>query len=158
MYYAIEALTYLFDMVIIIIYMNGIFHKENSSYRLSALYCMLPYHGGSYLCKPGSVHRTAIQAIYNSHKHRKSAYDLCPDLPIQDALVKPHICIHFLPDSCSAWRKLFPVSGENNKPGSHRSPSPPAFDPHESRFQDHAVPVDSGCDFLLEPTHKISRL
>ena len=29
MYYAIEALTYLFDMVIIIIYMNGIFHKEN---------------------------------------------------------------------------------------------------------------------------------
>lgn len=28
MYYAIEALTYLFDMVIIIIYMNGIFHKE----------------------------------------------------------------------------------------------------------------------------------
>lgn len=29
MYYAIEALTYLFDMGIIIIYMNGIFHKEN---------------------------------------------------------------------------------------------------------------------------------
>lgn len=29
MYYAIEALTYLFDMIIIIIYMNGIFHKEN---------------------------------------------------------------------------------------------------------------------------------
>ncbi len=34
MYYAIEALTYLFDMVIIIIYMNGIFHKENrQTYR-----------------------------------------------------------------------------------------------------------------------------
>ena len=29
MYYAIEALTNLFDMGIIIIYMNGIFHKEN---------------------------------------------------------------------------------------------------------------------------------
>ena len=29
MYYAIEALTSLFDMGIIIIYMNGIFHKEN---------------------------------------------------------------------------------------------------------------------------------
>ena len=43
MYYAIEALTYLFDMGIIIIYMNGIFHKEpiHSILRASLLWRFL---------------------------------------------------------------------------------------------------------------------
>ena len=68
MYYAIEALTYLFDMGIIIIYMNGISIRKTAAQPIHSI-LLLPYYGGSYLCKPDSVHRTAIQAIYNSHKH-----------------------------------------------------------------------------------------